>query len=82
MRDYGLTPNEHFLAISWRDQCTFFLDESLLLLLSGGTTHTNLLVFGLIRRGLESTIYCTRGEHANHDTTDVVTKTESDGVFI
>jgi hypothetical protein len=37
-----------------------------------GTTHH----FGLIRLGLESTIYHTGGEHANHYTTDVVDKEE------
>ena len=31
-----------------------------------------ILVFGLIRSGLEPTIYCTRDEHANHYTTDAV----------
>ena len=34
--------------------------------------HTNFIVFGLNRSGLEPTIYNTRGEHANHYTTDVV----------
>jgi hypothetical protein len=33
---------------------------------------TNVLVFGLTRSGLEPTIYRTRGEHANHYTTDTV----------
>ena len=40
--------------------------------LSGDPTHTNCIVFGLTRSGLEPTIYHTRGEHANHYTTDVV----------
>ena len=30
------------------------------------------IVFGLIRSGLEPMIYRTRGEHANHYTTDAV----------
>ena len=30
------------------------------------TTHTNFIVCGLTRPGLEHTIYHTRGEHANH----------------
>jgi hypothetical protein len=30
------------------------------------------IVFGLTRTGIEPTIYCTRGEHANHYTTDAV----------
>ena len=35
-------------------------------MLSGETTNTNVIVFGLIRPGLDPTIYSTRGEHANH----------------
>jgi hypothetical protein len=38
--------------------------------LNGEATHTNVIVFGLTQPGLESTIYHTRGEHANHYTTD------------
>ena len=30
------------------------------------------IIFGLIRLGLEHTIYCTGGKHANHYTTDTV----------
>ena len=41
-------------------------------MLSGVATHTNYIVFGLIRSGLESTIYHTRDEYANHYTTDAV----------
>ena len=36
----------------------------------GEATHTNLIVFGLTRPGLEPTICRTRGERANHYTTD------------
>ena len=39
---------------------------------SGEATHTNFIVFSLIRPGLELTIYRIRGEHANHYATDVV----------
>jgi hypothetical protein len=39
---------------------------------SGEATHTNFIVLGLTRWGLEPTIYRTRGEHANHYTTDTV----------
>ena len=39
---------------------------------SGEATNTNFKVFGLTRPGLEPTIYRTRGEHANHYTTDAV----------
>jgi hypothetical protein len=41
-------------------------------MLSREATNIN-LVFGLTRSGLEPMIYCTRGEHANHYTTGVVT---------
>jgi hypothetical protein len=40
--------------------------------LSGEATNTNFIVFGLTRPGLESTIYHTRSEYANHYTTDAV----------
>jgi hypothetical protein len=36
----------------------------------GEATNTNFIVFGFTRPGLEHTIYRTRGEHANHYTTD------------
>ena len=36
--------------------------------------NTNFIVFGLIRLGLEPTIYRTRGKHANHYATDAVNK--------
>ena len=41
-------------------------------MLSGEATDTNLIVFGFTWSGLEPTIYRTRGEHANHYTTDAV----------
>jgi hypothetical protein len=40
--------------------------------LSGEAVDANFIVFGLTRPGLELTIYCTRGEHANQYATDVV----------
>jgi hypothetical protein len=43
-------------------------------LLSREVTNTNFIVFGLIWPGLEPTIYCTRGEHANHYAIDTVKK--------
>jgi hypothetical protein len=39
---------------------------------SGEATNTNFIVFGLTRPGLEPMIYHTRGEHANHYTTNAV----------
>jgi exonuclease I len=43
---------------------------------SGEATDTKLIVFGLIRAGLEPTIYHTRGKHANHYVIDAVTAYE------
>jgi len=40
--------------------------------LSGEATNTNLIVFALTRSELEPTIYRTRCEHANHNTTDAI----------
>jgi hypothetical protein len=44
-------------------------------MLSGEVTNTNFIAFGLTRSELEPTIYRTRGEYANHYTTDVVPRT-------
>jgi hypothetical protein len=38
-------------------------------MLSGEATNTNFIVFDLNQSGLETMIYRTRGEHANHYTT-------------
>jgi hypothetical protein len=46
--------------------------HSSMLLLSGETANTNVIVFTLTRSGLEPMLYHTRGEHANHYTADVV----------
>jgi hypothetical protein len=35
-------------------------------------THTNVIVVGLTRSWFEPTMYCTRGQHTNHYTTNVV----------
>ena len=43
-----------------------------MLMLSGEAADTNFIVFGLTRPMLEPTIYRTRGEHANHYTSDAV----------
>ena len=40
--------------------------------LGGEATNTNFIVFGFTRPGLESMIYSTWGEHANHYATDAV----------
>ena len=44
--------------------------------LSGKATNTNFIVFGFTWSGLKPTIYHTRGEHANHYTTDAVINNE------
>jgi len=41
-------------------------------MLSIKATNTNFIVFSLTRSGLELTIYCARGEHANYYTTEAV----------
>ena len=41
-------------------------------MLSGEATNINFIVFGLTQPGLVPLIYHTRGEHANHYTTNVV----------
>ena len=50
-------------------------------MLSGEATNTNSIVLGLTLTWLKPTIYCTRGEHANHYTTDVVFIFENQGKF-
>jgi hypothetical protein len=60
--DVGSNPQSTALSIS------LCLDPT------GARTHNlphSLYVFGLTRRGLEPTIYHTRGEHANHYTTAI-----------
>jgi hypothetical protein len=46
-------------------------------MLSGETTNTNFIVFGLNRPGLEPTIYLTRDEHAYDYATDAVLYSQS-----
>ena len=41
-------------------------------MLSGETTNTNFIVFGVTRPGLEPTTYCTWGEHGNQYVIEVV----------
>jgi hypothetical protein len=57
----------HF-SLSLLSRCSEFMP----LFLVGEATNTNFIVFGLTRPGLDPTIYHTRGEHANHYTTDAV----------
>jgi hypothetical protein len=41
-------------------------------MLSGEVANTNFIIFSLMRSGIEPTIYCTRGQHSNHYTSDAV----------
>ena len=45
-------------------------------MISEEATHTNFIVFGLTRPGLEPAIYITGSEHANHYTNDAVIQKE------
>ena len=45
-------------------------------MLSGEAANTNFIVFAFTLPGLEPTIYRTRDEHANNDTTDQVLNIE------
>ena len=65
-----MSPHSDTLS-GFRAEPVFALNPSCCVL-SGEETHTNFLVFGLTRSELQLTIYYTRGEHANHYTTDVV----------
>ena len=62
-----------FSASSLKQQFVVFAFSLLCCVLSGEATNTNFIVFGLIRPEFEPPIYRTRGEHANHYTTDAVT---------
>ena len=68
-------PN-NFSAISWREKVIFstrwWCGPICTRPIRLEATHTNDIVFGLIWSGLEPTTYGTRGEHANHYTTDAV----------
>jgi hypothetical protein len=52
------------------NRSSLFLIEACVL--SGESTNTNVIVFGLTRPGLEPKIYHTRGEHSNRYATDTV----------
>jgi len=41
-------------------------------MLNGEATNTNFIVFGLTLSALETKVYRTRGEHANHYTINAV----------
>ena len=49
-------------------------------MLGGEATNYQFVVFRLTQSGLEPTIYCTQGEHANHYTTNAVDSSRATGV--
>ena len=50
-------------------------------LLNGEAANTNLIVFNFTRPGLKLMIYHTRGEYANHYTTDAI-QVENEGWWV
>ena len=64
--DIHVAPIGHIILIP--SQPVFALSPEYCMF-SGDETNTNYIVFGLMRQGLEPTIYRTRNEHANHYTT-------------
>ena len=71
--DKHVAPLGHISNSEPTSLCSFSL-----MLLSVEATHTNCIVFGLTRLGLEPTIYRTRGEHAKHYTTDAICNWRTD----
>jgi hypothetical protein len=51
-------------------------------MISKEATNTNVIVFSLTRPWLERTIYRTRGEHANHYTTDAEESLSQDTTYL
>ena len=64
LRHTILIPNQPVFVLS--PQCC---------VLSGEATNTSFIVFGVTGSGVEPTIYRSRGEHADHYTTDAVENT-------
>ena len=62
----------HLDTLSWLRANQFLLFLRNAVCLVEKQQITNFIVFGLTRSGIEPTIYCTRGEHAYHYTTDMV----------
>ena len=64
-----MSPFRHMILI--QSQPVFALSPACCVF-SGEATNTDFIVIGLTRPGLKSTIYDTRGEHANHYATNAV----------
>jgi hypothetical protein len=60
----------HSDTLSWFQASKSLLFSPYCSVISREATNTNYIVFGFTRSGLEPTIYCTRGEHGNHYTTN------------
>jgi hypothetical protein len=75
-----LTQWKTVIGQTWRSTRTHYTDfdptsvcsYSLKLLLSRVATHTNFIIFGLIRLGLDPTMYRNRGKPFNHYTADMI----------
>ena len=65
--DRHVTPLGHITSWFWANQSLLFLLNVACL---EEKQQIPISVFGLTRLGLDPTIYCTRGEHANHYITD------------
>jgi hypothetical protein len=57
-------------AITWREQVHFQWNAACLA--EKQQIMTNFIVFGFTQPRLEHTIYCNRGDHANHYVTEAV----------
>ena len=64
--DRHVVPLGHIIMFPRETSLLFLLYAACLAYLA----NTNFLVFGLTRSGIEPMTYRTRGEHANHYTTD------------
>jgi hypothetical protein len=69
-----VAPLRHIILIPSRPVFVPFLLNAACLA-ENWATNTTFIVFGLTKLSLEPTIYSTRGEHANHYTTDTLLKT-------
>jgi hypothetical protein len=66
-KPFGIPDPKTFQLFGFQLVYSEFLD-----FVVGEATNTNFIIFVLTRSRLEPTIYRTRGEHANTNTTDAV----------
>jgi hypothetical protein len=65
-----MSPHSDKLSYFWSIQSLLFL--LIAVCLAEKQQIPNFIVFGLTQSEFEPTIYCNRGKHANHYTTDAV----------